>query len=95
MKKNQKSQKKFKEILNTFDRVFKLKNTIQNKYIVLEKLKKEMIQYIKKLLNNKGIFNENSYIFDQNLNKDSTKIKIIRNLIGNENKLKDISRIFI
>ena len=95
LKKNQKSQKKFKEILNTFDRVFKLKNTIQNKYIVLEKLKKEMIQYIKKLLNNKGIFNENSYIFDQNLNKDSTKIKIIRNLIGNENKLKDISRIFI
>ena len=95
MKKNQKSQKKIKEILSTFDRVFKLKNTIQNKYIVLEKLKKEMIQYIKKLLNNKGIFNKNSYIFEQNLNKDSTKIKIIRNLFGNENKLKDISKIFI
>ena len=95
LKKNQKSQKKIKEILSTFDRVFKLKNTIQNKYIVLEKLKKEMIQYIKKLLNNKGIFNKNSYIFEQNLNKDSTKIKIIRNLIGNENKLKDINKIFV
>ena len=95
LKKNQKSQKKIKEILNTFDRVFKLKKTIQNKYKILEKLKKEMIQYIKKLLNNKGVFHENSYLFEQNLNKDSTKIKIIRNLIGNENKLKDISKIFV
>jgi len=95
LKKEHKSQKKIKELLNTFSRVFKLKDTIQNEYIVLEKLKKEMIQYIKKLLNNKGIFNENSFIFEQNLNKDSTKITIIRNLIGNENKLKDIKQMII
>ena len=98
LKKNNSSsnlkRNKIKEILNTFDRVFKLKNTIQNTYKVLDKLKKEMIQYIKKLLNSKGIFNDNS-LFEQNLNKDSMKIKIIKNLIGNENKLKDINKIFI
>ena len=86
--------KSTKGILIIINKVFNLKNIIQNSYIEIDNLKKEIIKYIKKLLNNENIYENNSFL-EKNLRKDSIKIKIIRNLIGNENKLKDITKMII
>ena len=85
---------KEREMLDIIKRVIKLKNKIKKSYIVLNNLKKDIINYIKKLLNiknNNDIIDEKYYLLKKEINKDSVIIKIIRNLIGNENKIKDIN----
>ena len=87
-----------KEISIIINRVFELKNIIQNSYLILDNLKKKLIIYIKDLINNKnnnGIINENCFLIEEKIKKHSTKLKIIRNLIGNENKLKNINQLII
>ena len=87
--------KKDINILNIIKRIFELKNIIQNSYSALNKLKKEEINYIKKLLMDND-YNEKT--FDINLikkNINNNCIKIIRNLIGNEKKLKNITKMLI
>ena len=85
-----------KNIINIIKRIFELKNIIQNSYSALNKLKKEEINYIKKLLMdnhcNKKTFE--IHLLKNNINNNIC-IKIIRNLIGNEKKLKDINKMLI
>ena len=65
--------------------------------MALDELKHKIIKYIKNLLNNdeNGAINENSYLIKGKIKKNSLQIKIIRNLIGDENKLKNINLLII
>ena len=85
-----------KEIINLFNRVTKLKDIIQNAFLILDDLKNDIIKYIKSLLISKNkirINNENFSLLIKNM--DGNSVKIIRNLIGNEDKLKDIHKLII
>jgi hypothetical protein len=85
------------EILKKINRVFELKNIIEKSYMALDELKHKIIKYIKNILNNdeNGTINENSYLIKGKIKKNSLQIKIIRNLIGDENKLKNINLLII
>ena len=86
------------EISTKINRVFELKNIIQKSYMALDELKNKIIKYIKNLLNHNdenGTINENSYSIKGKIQRNSVQIKIIRNLIGDENKLKNINQLII
>ena len=76
-----------KNILNNIKRVLELKNIIYKSYSELSNLKKEETKYIINLIKDRnGNIIENINILNRKINSNS--IKIIRNLIGNENKIK-------
>ena len=83
-----------KNIFNNIKRVLELKNIIYDSYSKLNNLFKEEIKYIKNLIKDRnGNIIENLSLLKRKINNNS--IKIIRNLIGDENKIKNFNKYFI
>ena len=83
-----------KNIFNNIKRVLELKNMIYDSYSKLNNLIKDEIKYIKNLIKDRNC----NIIEDLSLIKrkiNSNYIKIIRNLIGDENKIKDFNKFII